>query len=143
MQNHLYSQKLNFWIDVVQGTNLRCQGRELIGYFPYRFDVGTAQTHNAGLEAGLTPEHFLTEFGPTTLEQTNPYYTAFKNSTYCCMWQGQSWPFSTSVYLSTLARIARDGLSDTITPELLNQELMKYTLTNYKDGVPFTGEFLA
>lgn len=140
MQEQMYSSELNFWIDVVQGSNLRCQGRELIGYFPYRFDVGTDQSYIAGLEAGLTSEGFLTEYGPTTLEQSNPYYTALKNSTYCCMWQGQSWPFSTSVYLGTLARIARDGLSDVITPELFFQELQKYTVTNYKDGVPFTAE---
>jgi hypothetical protein len=88
MQQHLYSDQLNFWIDVVQGSNLRCDGRELIGMFPYRFDVGTSQTYISGLETSLTTEHFLTEFGPTTLEQTNPYYTALKNSTYCCMWQG-------------------------------------------------------
>ena len=140
MQELLYSDELNFWIDRVQGTNLACEGRELIGYFPYRFDVGTSEDMIRGLEAGLTPEHFLTEFGPTTLEQTNPYYTALKNTTYCCMWQGQSWPFSTSVYLGTLARIARDGLSDIITPDFFNQELNKYVLTNYKDGIPYTAE---
>jgi hypothetical protein len=140
MQKHMYSQELNFWIDVVQGTNFRCQGRELIAYFPYRFDVGTGQTYISGLEAVLDEEHFLTEFGPTTLEMTNPYYTALKNTTYCCQWQGQSWPFSTSVYLGTLARIARDGLSNIITPQFFNQELSKYVKTNYKDGMPYTAE---
>ncbi|KAK3070543.1 hypothetical protein LTR53_010280 [Teratosphaeriaceae sp. CCFEE 6253] len=140
MEAQLYSDDLNFWIDVVEGTNLRVEGRELISYFPYRFGVGTNETYIQGLEAGLTPERFLTEFGPTTLEQTNPYYTALKNTTYCCLWNGQSWPFSTSVYLITLARIARDGLSDIITPALFNQELDKYTRTNYKDGVPYTAE---
>ena len=84
MQNHLYSHELDFWIDVVQGTNLRCQGRELIAYFPYRFDVGTTQTFISGLEAGMDEEHFLTEFGPTTLEMTSPYFTALKNTTHCC-----------------------------------------------------------
>lgn len=136
----MYSSELNFWIDVVEGTNLRCEGRELIGYYPYRFDVGTNQTFIDGLAAGLDTEHFLTDFGPTTLEQTNPYYTALKNTTYCCLWQGQSWPFSTSVYLGTLARIARNGLSTVITPGLFIQELNKYTRTNYKDGKPYTGE---
>ncbi|KUI58049.1 Beta-L-arabinobiosidase [Cytospora mali] len=131
---------LNFWIDVVEGNNLPCEGRELIGYYPYRFDIGTNQTYIDGLAAALDDEHFLTEFGPTTLEQTNPYYTALKNTTYCCIWNGQSWPFSTSVYLGTLARIARDALSDVITSELFNQELKKYTRTNYKNGVPFTAE---
>ena len=33
MQEQLYSAELNFWIDVVEGTKLRCEGRELIGYF--------------------------------------------------------------------------------------------------------------
>lgn len=140
MEKILYSQDLNFWIDVVEGTNIPCGGRELIGYYPYRFDIGTNQTYIDGLSAVLDDEHFLTEFGPPTLEQTNPYYTALKNTTYCCQWNGQSWPFSTSVYLGTLARIARNGLSDIITPELFYQELDKYTRTNYKNGVPFTAE---
>ncbi|KAI7504244.1 hypothetical protein KC367_g1145 [Hortaea werneckii] len=140
MEEMLYSDELNFWIDVVEGSNLRCEGRQLIGYFPYRLDVGTDEAKIRGLEAGLTSEHLLTEYGPTTLEQDNPYYTAFKNTTNCCVWSGQSWPFSTSVYLGTLARIARDGLSDIITPALFNQEMSKYTRTNYKDGVPYTAE---
>lgn len=140
MEDMLYSDELNFWIDVVEGSNLRCEGRQLIGYFPYRLDVGTNETKLRGLEAGLTSEHLLTEYGPTTLEQDNPYYTEFKNTTNCCVWNGQSWPFSTSVYLGTLARIARDGLSDIITPAFFNQEMSKYTRTNYKDGVPYTAE---
>ncbi|TKA32413.1 hypothetical protein B0A50_01519 [Salinomyces thailandicus] len=140
MEDMLYSEELNFWIDVVEGSNLRCEGREVIGYFPYRFDVGTNETQVRGLEAGLTPEHFLTEFGPTTLEQDNPYYTALKNSTNCCVWNGQSWPFSTSIYLGTLARIAREGLSEVITPAFFQQEMGKYVRTNYKDGVPYTAE---
>lgn len=85
MQDQLYDADLKFWIDVVEGTNLQCRGRELIGYFPYRFGVGVDQDIVQGLEAGLTPEAFITEFGPTTLEQTNPYYTALKNTTYCCV----------------------------------------------------------
>lgn len=140
MEKLIYSDELNFWIDVVQGTNLRCEGRELIGYYPYRFGVGTNATQVEGLAAATNNEHFLTEFGPTTLEQTNPYYTALKNTTYCCQWQGQSWPFSTCVFLDVLAMIARDNLSDVITPELFYDQLMVYTRTNYKDGVPFTAE---
>lgn len=85
MRDMLWDENMKFWIDVVEGTNLRVEGRELIGYFPYRLDVGTDEDSIMGLEAGLTPEAFLTEFGPTTLEQTDPYYTALKNTTYCCV----------------------------------------------------------
>ncbi|KAK5111096.1 hypothetical protein LTR62_005295 [Meristemomyces frigidus] len=140
MEDMLYSRDLNFWIDVVEHTNLRCEGRELIGTYPYRFGIGLNETYVQGLEASMTEEHFLSEYGPTTLEQDNPYFTALKNTTYCCVWNGQSWPFSTSVYLDTLARIARNGLSNIITPAFFNQELSKYTATNYKDGVPYTAE---
>lgn len=89
MQSLLYDNDLNFWIDVIQGTNQPAVGRQLIGYYPYRFGIGTNSTNIQGLETGLNNKHFLTQFGPTTLEQINPYYTAFKNITYCCLWNGQ------------------------------------------------------
>ncbi|KAF1353503.1 Six-hairpin glycosidase-like protein [Delphinella strobiligena] len=140
MEDLLWSDSLQFWIDVVEGTNLKCEGRELIGYFPYRFGVGTSQEYVAGLEAGLTTEHFITGFGPTTLEQTNPYYTALKNTTYCCVWQGQSWPFSTSVYLNTLSMLARDNVSTVATAAFFQDALQTYVRTDYKDGAPYTAE---
>lgn len=140
MQDLLWSNSLQFWIDVVEGTDLACEGRELIGYFPYRFGVGTEEKYVRGLEAALTPEAFITEYGPTTLEQTNPYYTAFKNTTYCCMWQGQSWPFSTSVFLATLADLARNNVSSVATAAFFQDALNTYVRTNYKDGIPYTAE---
>ena len=85
MQSLLYDNELNFWIDVIQGTNEPVVGRQEIGYYPYRFGIGRNQSNIRGLEAGLDPEHFIAQFGPTTLEQTSPYYTAFKNLTYCCV----------------------------------------------------------
>ena len=140
MENLLWNQDLQFWIDVVEGTNQQVLGREMVGYYPYRFGIGTNDTMVRGLEAGLTSEGFLTYYGPTTLEQSNEYYTSLKNVTYCCLWQGQSWPFSTCVYLGTLARIARENRSSIITPEFFQDQFATYTRTNYKDGVPFTAE---
>lgn len=81
----LWDQDLSFWIDVIAGSDIPCIGRELIGYFPYRFNVGTNETFVKGLDAALTPDAFITAYGPTTLEQTNEYYTALKNLTYCCV----------------------------------------------------------
>ena len=140
MANLLWSEELQFWIDVVEGTNYKCQGRELIGYYPYRFGVGTSDVYVRGLEAGIDTEHFITDFGPTTLEQINPYYTALKNTTYCCVWNGQSWPFSTSVWLTVLATMARTNASSVVTPSLFQDALRTYARTNYKDGVPYTAE---
>ena len=140
MHDLMWSEELQFWIDVIEGTNYKCQGRELIGYYPYRFGIGTNSTYVRGLEYGLDTEHFVTEFGPTTLEQPSPYYTALKNTTYCCLWNGQSWPFSTSVWLTVLATMANEKVSDVATPAFFYQELLKYARTNYKDGVPYTAE---
>lgn len=144
MVEYLYNDDLNFWIDVIEGSNIECLGRELIGYFPWRLDVGQNSTIAAGLEAALNPTHFISSYGPTTLEQTNQYFSALKNSTYCCIWQGQSWPFSTSVYLGTLFKLALGigtGVSSNVsTPDLFYNQLLTYTMTNYKDGQPYTAE---
>lgn len=140
MLDVMWSEELQFWIDVVEGTNFRCLGRELIGYYPYRFGVGTNSTFVKGLEYGLDNEHFISEFGPTTLEQVNPYFTALKNTTYCCQWNGQSWPFSTSVFLTVLATMARENVSSVATPQFFYNALETYAKTNYKDGVPYTAE---
>ena len=48
MQNQLYSDDLNFWIDVEWETNFRAEGYQLIGYFPYRFGIGTNETNIRG-----------------------------------------------------------------------------------------------
>jgi hypothetical protein len=81
----LWDADLEYWIDVIEGSNIRAEGRELICFYPFRFGIGTNDTMVQGLEKGLTSNGFLTEFGPTTLEQTNPYFTALKNLTYCCV----------------------------------------------------------
>jgi hypothetical protein len=145
MTSLLYNSSLNFWIDVIQINKIPAIGRQLIGYFPWRFGVGVNPTIQQGLEAGLTPRDFVTAFGPTTLEQSNPYFTADKNSTYCCIWQGQSWPFSTSVYLRTLASLARGipgatSPSNVSTADFFYNALLTYARTNYKDGIPYTAE---
>lgn len=140
MEEQLYSEVLNFWIDRVFGTDMPVEDHQLIGFFPYRFGIGTGDSIIRGLEASLTPEIFLAEFGPTTLSQSNPYYTSYRNASWCCQWNGQSWLYSSSIYLGTLARIARDGLSDIITPDFFFDEMQKYTRTNTRGGVPYTSE---
>ena len=140
MQDVLRNYQIQHWIDVVQETNLQCIDRQLIAVFPYRFDVGSDDKYVRGLEASLNNESLVSSFGPTTLEQTNVYYEELRNLTYSTPWNGQSWPFSTCVYLGTLARLARENRSTVVTPEFFQQELSTYTRTNYKAGKPYTAE---
>lgn len=136
MQATLWNQDIQFWIDVVQGTNLPVVGRQLIGLYPYRFGIGTEDMYIPGIENSLNEHGFISEFGPTTLEQSSPYFTADKNITYCCLWNGQSWSFSTCVYLGTLARLARENRSTVVTPEFFQDTFMTYTRTHYDHGQP-------
>lgn len=136
MERLMWDDDLQFWIDVIQMNNIRAVGRQLIGLYPYRFGVGTEQSRIPGIEATLNEDVFVSEFGPTTLSQQNPYFTADKNITYCCLWNGQSWPFSTCVYLGTLARLARENQSSVATAEFFQQEFMTYTRTHYDHDQP-------
>ena len=136
MEQILWNEDIQFWIDVVQGTNQPIVGREVIGLFPYRFGVGTDDKFINGLEASLDEEGFVAEFGPTTLEQRSPYFTAEKNITDCCVWNGQSWPYSTSLYLGTVARLARDKRGSIATAEFFQSAFSTYTRTHYQNGQP-------
>ena len=132
----LWNEDIQFWIDVVKDGQIPAVGRQLIGLYPYRFDVGTEDSRLPGIEASLNEDVFVAEWGPTTLEKSNPYFTADKNTTYCCLWNGQSWPFSTCVYLGTLARLARENRSSVATAEFFQQEFSTYTRTHYHQGKP-------
>jgi hypothetical protein len=63
MQNMLWSDDPNFWVDVIEHSNLKVEGRQLIGYFPFRFGVGTNDQYVRSLETGLDSEHFLAPLG--------------------------------------------------------------------------------
>jgi len=85
MRSQLFDEDLQFWVDVVHETGLKVKGRQLQGFFPFRLGVGTDDEYVRGHERGLDNEGFIAPFGPTTLEQRSPYFTASKNVTYCCV----------------------------------------------------------
>lgn len=121
-------------------------GRELIGYFPWRLDVGQNSTNAKGREAAYiqSTSSAITEYGATTLEQTNQYFITLKDSTYCCDWQGRSRSFSTSVYLGTLLKLAL-GIATRVrrkasTPDISQRRFTISAETNYKDGILYTVE---
>lgn len=143
MYQHLWDHQLNFFMDVIRTNNpnlTRLTGREEVGAFPYRFGVGlSTQYMNGAVHALFDPTSFLTQYGPTTLETSNQYYFALKPTTYCCYWNGQSWPFSTAQVLDSLAHIYRTGNSS-LSAQQYYQYLRMYALTQYKDGIPYVAE---
>ena len=102
--------------------------------------IGLSSTYaNPAIHTLFDPSGFLTEFGPPTLETRNQYFTATRPTTYCCYWQGQSWPFSTAHTLKALASVVRSGKSN-VTAEQFYQYLSIYATTQHKNGMPYVAE---
>ena len=140
---HLWDPAQNFFVDVIRPNNSDLnpiQGREEVGFFPFRFGIGLESTYsNPAIQQLFDSEGFFTEYGPPTLEVRNKYFTADKPTDYCCYWQGQSWPYSTAHTLKSLAEVYRSGSSN-VTAEQYYQLLSIYATTQHKDGVPYVAE---
>jgi glycogen debranching enzyme len=135
----LWDPAQNFFVDVIRPDNpnlTKIVGREEVGFYPFRFGIGLdPQYATPSVQQLFDSQGFLTDYGPTTLEVRNQYYTATKPSGYCCFWQGESWPFSTAHTLKSLAAIYRSG-NTTVSPEQYVQYLDIYATTQHKDGKP-------
>lgn len=82
---------------------------------------------------------FYSNYGPTTLEKSHRLYR-YQDS-WCCHWNGMSWPFSTAQTLKGISNVLHFYKNKGI----LNKDryfdiLKKYTLTHYKDGKPYIAE---
>lgn len=139
----LWDPVQSFFMDVIQPNNPnldKVQGREEVGLFPFHFGVGLdAKYANSSVQQLFDPQGFFTTYGPTTLETRNQYYAATKPGGACCYWNGQSWPFSTSHVLKSLAAIYRSSNS-CITADQYVQNLSIYATTQHKNGAPYVAE---
>jgi hypothetical protein len=114
------------------------QGRELIGYVPWQFnmlDVGR------GFERAwrflMDPKYFYAPFGPSFVGRNDPL---FRISPTCCWWSGQSWPYANSQMLTALANLLHNSKQDVITRADYVKLLHIYAKTHRKDGKPFIAE---
>jgi hypothetical protein len=143
MYENLWDPEQEFFVDVIRRKNANLNpihGREEVGFYPFRFGIGlNASYADPAINQLFDPNGFLTEYGPTTIEVRNKYYTADKPSDYCCFWQGQSWPFSTAHTLKSLADLVRSGQSKA-TPDNYLELLHTYAITQYKNGSPYVAE---
>ena len=82
---------------------------------------------------------FNANFGPTTLERRNPYY--LRPFQHGCLWNGPSWPYSTSVTLAALANLLNDYAQSVVTRDDYAALLRKYAATQHDpDGKPMVRE---
>ncbi|KAI1172646.1 Six-hairpin glycosidase-like protein [Nemania sp. FL0916] len=144
MYERLWAPEQEFFMDVIRPNNpnlTRLTGREQVGLFPYRFGIGLNETYaQPALDSMFDPEGFLAPYGPTTLEIRDPHFAAVKpDPSYCCWWNGMSWPYSTGHTLKSLAAIYRAGVTNA-TSEQYHQYLQTYARTQMKNGMPYVAE---
>ncbi|KAI0804215.1 Six-hairpin glycosidase-like protein [Xylaria sp. FL0064] len=144
MYKTLWAPEQEFFMDIIRPSNpdlVRLTGREQVGLFPYRFGIGLNETYaQPALDAMFDLMGFLAPYGPTTLEIRDPWFAATKpDPSYCCWWNGMSWPYSTSHTLKSLAAMYRSGATNA-TAEQYHQYLQTYALTQQKNGQPYVAE---
>lgn len=141
MYKILWDPVQEFFVDVIKPDNPnleRVNGREEVGFFPFRFGIGLDKKYMLpSIQELFDPQGFYAPFGPTTLEIRNKFFT--KEVPYCCFWQGQSWPFSTAHVLKSLANIHRNDES-IVSVEKYFDILKIYTRTHRKNGEPYVAE---
>ncbi|KAI1266931.1 Six-hairpin glycosidase-like protein [Xylariaceae sp. FL1019] len=133
MYKHLWAPKQKFFMDIIRPNNpdfTPLTGREAVGLYPFRFGIGL----NHSVPARLAT------YGPTTLEIRDPWYNATKDDPgYCCWWNGQSWPFTTSHVLKSMAAIYQAGNTNMTANQYVDY-LRTYAITQMKDGKPYVAE---
>jgi hypothetical protein len=112
------------------------EGRELIGYVPWQFNMP-----DPGYEAAwkflMDPKYFFAPFGPSFVGRNDPLFL-LKNS--CCWWSGQSWPYATTQTLKALGNLLQNYRQNVISRADYFRLLRIYALTHRKDGQPYLAE---
>ena len=112
------------------------EGRELIGYVPWQFNLP-----DPGYESAwkflMDTNYFFAPFGPCFVGRHDPLFLV---NTSCCWWSGQSWPYATTQTLKALANLLQNYHQNVITREDYYKLLRVYSLTQRKDGKPYIAE---
>jgi len=132
-----------------------CDTRELHGYTPWYFNLIEDTKYACAWKYLMSPDHFYAPYGPTTAEQCSPGFKISYEG-HECQWNGPSWPFATSVTLTSLANLLNTQKQNYISKEDYFNLLQIYTRCQHltkEDGVvvpwidenlnPFTGDWIS
>ena len=112
------------------------EGRELIGYVPWQFNLP-----DPGFESAwrflMDTNYFLAPFGPSFVGRQDPMFLLQK---WCCWWSGQSWPYANTQTLKALANLLQNYHQNVISRADYFRLLRIYALTHRKEGKPYIAE---
>ncbi|CAL8144772.1 unnamed protein product [Orchesella dallaii] len=143
--DYLWDDERTFFYHMFRENNTNNElldTREEIGLFPWRFGVPdpTDPKYARAWEHLFDPQGFNSTYGPTTCEQRSPWFDGNQTSM-CCFWNGNSWPYSTGHVINALAAQLRDyGTTNVVNVNTFLEVLHKYAETQFKDGKPYVAE---
>jgi hypothetical protein len=140
VQEFLWDADRQFFIQRRAIDGLFVSGREEIGFFPWAFHLPDDVPELAEAWRQLfDPDGFDARYGPTTLERRNPYF--LRPFSHACLWNGPSWPYSTSLTLAALANLLDDYHQDVLAPASYADLLRRFAETHRDpDGTPMVRE---
>lgn len=104
VQENLWDKKAEFFKVLPRGENTKlAEVREQHGFTPWYFNLPDPQ-YTVAWKQLMDPHGFSAPFGLTTAERRHPnYQISYKDHE--CQWNGPSWPYATSVTLTSLANL--------------------------------------
>ncbi|NQV72980.1 discoidin domain-containing protein [bacterium] len=111
-------------------------GRELIGYVPWQFNLPDAE-QSVAWKFLMDEQHFAAPYGPTTVSRSDTLFQVFDA---CCRWSGNSWPYATTQSLVGMANLLNNYSQDVVSVADYVSLLQTYAKTQYKDGRPYIAE---
>jgi hypothetical protein len=156
INNRLWDSEATFYkVIPMNYENRFSDAREQHGYTPWYFNIPD-EGKDAAWSFLMKPEHFYTQYGPTSAEQCHPLF-AVAYTGHECQWNGPSWPFATSVTLTGLANYLNNESNEKIISRkdyftLLSNYSRSHRIT-WEDGSsqpwidenlnPFTGDWIS
>jgi hypothetical protein len=112
--------------------------REAIGYIPWTFGLARPEQAVAWQQL-CDKDGFCGPCGITTAERRHPRFRSHGTGT--CEWDGAVWPFATSQTLTGLAKLLRGPPQGIVTKEDFVDQLLKYSRSHQREGIPYLGEY--
>jgi len=104
--------------------------REAIGYIPWEFSIPNTK-HDIAWKYLSDKRYFKAEYGPTTAERRHPKFME-SNPDHECMWNGSSWPFSTTQILNSMIIMLQQGRREWVTEEEFLELVHIYANSHYR-----------
>ena len=140
LQEYLWNPEQQFFLQRHGYDGRFVSGREEIGFFPWAFHLpdDTPEFAEAWKQL-LDTQGFKATYGPTTLERRSPYF--MRQFNHACLWNGPSWPYSTSLTLAALANLLNDYHQQIVTKDDYVALLKTFAATQHDpNGQPMVRE---